>query len=445
MAGISPELVVIVMFGGLIVTILLGYPLAFCIGGIGLLVGFAALGPPVLSVMHLRILSYLSNYILLAIPLFVYMGVMMERMGAAERLYGGLYLALGGFRGGLAVSTIVMGTILAACVGVIAASVTMIGLIAVPTMLKRGYNKELICGSVCAGGSLGILIPPSIMLVIYGPLAQISVGKLFMGAIGPGLLLAAMYIAYIALHTWLKPQLAPAMSEDARTMPLLRKVSALASGLVPPLFIILAVLGAIFLGIATPTEAAASGSVVVTILAVAYRRFSLQVLKEVVLQTLKITSMIMAIGFCAQMFTGVFLTLGGGGVLADFLMAVPGGRWGTLAVILFLFFLLGFFIDWIGILFIMVPIVIPMSAALGFDSLWFGILLCVDLQMAFMTPPMAAAIFYLKGIVQPEWGIDTGHIIRGVVPFIVLILVGMALCIAFPNIILWLPHQMIQF
>lgn len=445
MVEMSSELVVIVMFGAAGIGIILGYPLTFILGGVGMVVGVAVLGLPVFNLFHLRILSFLSNYILLAVPLFVFMGVMVERSGAADRLYGGLYLWLGGLRGGLAIGTILMGTILAACVGVIAASVTMIGLIAIPSMLQRGYNKEIVAGSTCAGGTLGILIPPSIMLVIYGPMAQMSVGKLFMGAFGPGLALSGLYIIYIAIRCWLNPRLTPVIPPEERRVPLLKKIYVLLTGMLPPVFLILAVLGSIFFGIATPTEAAAVGVVAAALLAVAYRHFNWPILKASLLYTVRITCMTMVIGLCASIFTGTFLRLGGGEVVSDLVLAAPFGRWGAFGIIMFIIFILGFFIDWMGILFIMVPIITPIGAVLGFDPLWFAMMIIVNLQMSFMTPPLAAAIFYLRGLAQPEWGLTMGTIIRGVIPFVVLIMVGLGLCVAFPDIILWLPHQMIKF
>lgn len=444
MVEISPELVVILMFGAGVIGIFLGYPLAIVLGGVAMFVGMAAIGPAVFDLFRIRIYDFLRNYIFLAVPLFVFMGVVVERSGAAERLYRGLYLWFGGFRGGLAIGTVLMGTILAACVGVIAASVTMIGLIAIPSMLKRGYNKELVCGSVCAGGTLGILIPPSIMLVVYGPNAAISVGKLFMAAFIPGFVLSGLYVTYVAIHCWLNPRLAPPIAVEERAIPLSSKVGVLVMGIFPPLFLILAVLGSIFFGIAAPTEAAAVGCVAAIILAISYRRFNWQTLRESMLQTLRITSMVYIIGFCAFTFTAVFLRLGGGEVFSSLLLAAPGGRWGVFAVIMFIIFILGFFIDWLGIVFIMIPLVTPIGETLGFDPLWFAMMIIVNLQMSFLTPPFAYAIFYLKGLAKPEWGIETGHIIRGVIPFVMLILVGLGLCIAFPQIILWLPAQMVR-
>jgi tripartite ATP-independent transporter DctM subunit len=441
----SPELVVAVSFAGIFVGILLGYPLPFVVGGVAMFLGWAVMGPQVFTLLRLRLWAMMTDYVLLAIPLFIFMGSMVEKSGVAERLYSGLYLSFGKVRGGLAITTILVGTVLAACVGIIAASVITLGLIGVPSMLKRGYNKELICGSVCAGGSLGILIPPSIMLVIYGPMASISVGKLLMGAFGPGLLLSALYVSYIAVLSWLKPSVAPAIGEEERAVPLRRKLFILVTGMLPPLVLVLSVLGAIFFGIASPTEAAASGALVATLLALAYRRLDWETAKAVMLETVRVTGMALLIGWSASMFTGVFLRLGGGDVISSMLMAAPFGRWGAFVLVMLVVFALGFLIDWIAIVFIIVPIVSPIIPELGFDPLWFAIMVCVNLQMALMTPPMAPAIFFLKGITKPEWGIETAHIIRGIIPFVIFIMVGLAVCIAFPSIILWLPHLMIKF
>lgn len=445
MVEISAELVVIIMFAGIFVGILLGYPLPFVVGGVAMFLGWAVMGPQVFTLLRLRLWSMMSNYIMLAIPLFVFMGSMVEKSGCAERLYSGLYLSFGGVRGGLAISTVLVGTVLAACVGIIAASVITLGLIGVPSMLKRGYNKELICGSVCAGGSLGILIPPSIMLVIYGPMASLSVGKLFMGAFGPGLLLSGLYVSYILIRSWLRPSVAPAISVEERRVPLGKKLFILVTGMLPPLFLIVSVLGVIFFGIAAPTEAAACGAFAATLLALAYRRLNFETLKVVMLETVRISTMALLIGWSASMFTGVFLRLGGGEVISNVVLGVPFGKWGAFGLIMFVVFILGFLIDWTAIVFIMVPLLSPIVPVLGFDPLWFAIMVCVNLQMAFMTPPMAPAIFFLKGIVKPEWGIETGHIIRGIIPFVIFIIVGLGLCIAFPNIIMWLPHLMIKF
>jgi tripartite ATP-independent transporter DctM subunit len=432
------------MFGGLLVGVLLGYPLAIVIGGVGLFAGVVFLGPVVFKMFPLRIIGLMSSYILLAVPLFIFMGTMMEISGTAERLFGALYLWLGGLRGGLAIATVLMGTILAACVGIIAASTIMMGLIALPSMIQRGYNREVASGSVCAGGTLGILIPPSVMLVFYGPMSSLSVGKLMMGAFVPGLLLSILYISYIGIRCLIRPEDGPPMPPEERAVPLIKKIGILLSGLVPPVVIILAVLGSIFFGIAAPTEAAALGALASVILALAYRRLTLETLTRSMLQTLRITCMAFLIVWGATMFTGTFLRLGGGEVVTNLVLAMPGGRWGAFGVIMFIIFILGMFIDWMGILFVMVPIVTPIGDVLGFDPIWFALMVCVNLQMSFMTPPFAYAIFFLKGISKPEWGVTTGHIIRGVFPFVALIIIGIVLCAVFPQIILWLPGIMIK-
>ncbi len=444
MVEMSPEIITILMFGGLLIGILLGYPLAIVIGGVGMFAGILFLGPVVFKMFPLRIIGLMSSYILLAVPLFIFMGTMMEISGTAERLFGALYLWLGRLRGGLAIATILMGTILAACVGIIAASTIMMGLIALPSMIQRGYNREVACGSVCAGGTLGILIPPSVMLVFYGPMASLSVGRLMMGAFMPGLLLSTLYISYVGIRCLIRPEDGPPMPPEERAAPLLKKLGMLMSGLLPPIFIIMAVLGSIFFGVASPTEAAALGALASVILALAYRRLTLETLTRSMLQTLKITCMAFLIVWGATMFTGTFLRLGGGEVVTNLVLAMPGGRWGAFGVIMFIIFILGMFIDWMGILFVMVPIVTPIGEVLGFDSIWFALMVCVNLQMAFMTPPFAYAIFFLKGICKPEWEVTTGHIMRGVIPFVALIIIALVLCAVFPQIILWLPGIMIK-
>jgi len=334
---------------------------------------------------------------------------------------------------------------MAACVGIIGASVTMLALVALPAMIKRGYGKAIASGSVCAGGTQGILIPPSIMLVIYGPMAEISVGKLFMGAIFPGLLLSGLYCGYIAVHCLLRPEIAPAVPPEDRAVPFIKKTTMLLTSLVPPVILIMSVLGSIFFGIAPPTEAAAVGALAAILLALAYRRLSFRALRETAFETLRVTSKVIFIAVCGFMFTGIFLGLGGGDVVKNLVLSTPGGHWAAFAVIMFVVFALGMFIDWLGIIFIIVPIISPLAPALGFDELWFAMMIIVNLQMSFMTPPFAYAIFFLRGAAPPELGVTTADIIRGVIPFVILIMIGLGLCIVFPQILLWLPHQMIKF
>jgi len=444
MIDLSPEIVCILMLGGLIVAVLTGFPIALPIGTVALVVGYLAFGGSVFDIIYTQMFSILHSYVLLALPLFVFMGVVLEYSGIADRMYDALYLFLGGFRGGLAIVTVLLGTVLAACVGVITASVTMLTSLALPSMIKRGYDKSLASGAICAGGSLGILIPPSVMLVIYGPMARISVGKLFMGAMFPGLLLAGLYCTYIAIRCLLQPKLASVIPPEERAVPITKKLGLLLTSLLPPVVIILSVLGTIFLGIAPPTEAAAVGAFASLVLTAAHRRLNWQNFKNILLRSLNISCMAMFIGAMSVAFTGVFLRGGGGEIIQDAVLATPGGRWGAFAVVMFIYFILGFFIEWIGIFFIMVPILAPLAPILGFDPVWFGIMICINLQMSFLTPPYAFAIFVLRGVAPPELGVTSADIIRGVIPYILLIMVALGLCTLFPDIILWLPSMMIK-
>ncbi len=443
MIELSPEIVTIIMLGAIFLCVMTGFPLALVVGSVGLIMGYLLLGDATFEIIYVRVYSLAQNYPLLAVPLFTFMGVMLQRSGIAEGMYEALYLWLSGFRGGLAVTTVLFGTILAACLGVITASVTMLTLIALTPMVKRGYDKALASGAVCAGGTLGILIPPSVMLVIYGPMAMISVGKLFMAAIFPGLVLSALYCAYIAIDAFLHPHKAPAVPVEERRISLREKTTKLLTSMVPPVMLILSVLGSIFLGLAPPTEAASVGAFVATLLAVAYRRFSWRLLSDTALETLRISSFVLLIGCLSFSFVGIFISAGCGEVVSNVIMSAPFGRWGAFAAVMFIVFMLGFFIDWIGIVFIMVPILAPIGPALGFDPLWFGMMICVNLQMSFMTPPFAVSIFVCKGSAAPELGVTMADIIRGIIPFVVLIMIGIGFCIAFPQLILWLPGKML--
>jgi len=440
---ISPELLTILMLAGVLAGVLVGYPLAIPVGAMGLLFGFLVYGEAVPNLLYGRVFNLVHSYTLLEIPLFVFMGVMLEKSGITEKLYDALYLWLSGFNGGLAIVTVLLGTILAACVGVIGASVSMLAIFALPAMLKRGYNKALACGSVCAGGTLGILIPPSIMLVVYGPMAGVSVGKLFMGAFMPGFLLSALYCLYIGVVCVLRKDFGPPVPAEERRVPFSAKTVALAKALLPTALLIFAVLGSIFLGIAPPTEAAAIGALASMALAVGYKNFNLQVLKDTVKQSAHVTAMIYLIGAMSFAYVGVFIGAGCGDVIENAILGAPGGRWGAFFAIMFIVFMLGFFIDWIGIVFIMVPIVAPIAPVLGFDPLWYGMMLGINLQMSFMTPPFASASCYLRGSADPALGVTMSDIIKGVWPFVACIVIGLLLCVAFPQIILWLPGKMI--
>ncbi|MGB2814966.1 MAG: TRAP transporter large permease subunit, partial [Dehalococcoidales bacterium] len=287
-------------------------------------------------------------------------------------------------------------------------------------------------------------IPPSIMLVLYGPMAEISVGKLFMAAFIPGLVLSGLYCSYIAIRCFFQPRIAPAVPVEERRVPFLKKTTLLFTSLVPPVILVLSVLGSIFFGVAPPTEAAAVGAFAAMLLALAYRRLTIRTLREAAFETLKVISKVIFVAVCAFMFVGVFLGLGGGNVVKEMVLSSPGGRWGAFAVVMFVVFILGMFIDWLGILYIMVPIISPLAPALGFDTLWFAMMICVNLQMSLMTPPFAPGIFFLRGAADPKLGVSMSDMIRGVIPFVILIMTGLGLCAAFPQLILWLPAQMIK-
>lgn len=445
MIDLSPELATLLLFGLLLLLMSSGYPLALVLGGVAMLVGLLGKGFGIFDVFYLRAFSVVTEYTFMAIPLFIFMAVMVEKAGISEQLFKTLYLWMGRLRGSLALVTIVTGTILAATMGIFSASVVMLGLVALPAMMERKYQKELATGSICAAGCLGILIPPSLMLILYGPMSGISVGKLFVAAIPSGLVLSGLYMGYIVVRCVIDPSLGPALpKEEIDAVPLGVKVRLLCTSLVPPALLIGSVLGSIFFGLATPTEASGVGAFASVLMAFLYRRLTWQVARDTTLHTLKVSSMICLLVIGGFMFTGTFMVLGCGQVVEDFILWVPFGRWGSFAVIMLIVFILGMFIDWVGILLIIIPIATPIAATLKFDALWFAMMICVSLQIAYLSPPYAPAIFLLKGVIPDRYGIGTTTIIRGVIPYILLIVVALALFIAFPEIITWLPSKMVK-
>ncbi|MDI6755518.1 MAG: TRAP transporter large permease subunit [Thermodesulfobacteriota bacterium] len=438
----SPEYLAVTMFIGVMVLVFAGVPLYLALGGLGLYFGIAGgWSPQVYDQFIFRIFGLMSSEVLPAVPMFVFMGAILDKSGAADKLFGAFYLAMGGLRGGLAVATILICTIFAACTGVVGASVTAMGMLALPAMLKKNYNIPLATGAICAGGTLGILIPPSVMMLLYGPMVGLSVAKMFMGAFIPGLVLSGLFLTYIVIICLIKPEYGPAMPKEERQgIPMLKIAGEILLYMVPPMFLILAVLGSIFLGVASPTEAAAMGGLGSIIVAIFYRKFNLKVLYDGVMNTLKITSMVMFVAVGAFMFSGVFMALGGAKLIGNFIVSLPLGKWGILLVMMAVIFILGMLIDWIGILFIVVPIFTPVVVGLGFDPLWFSLVVCVNLQMSFISPPFAYSIFYLKGVSPPE--VTMVHIIKGVIPFVILQAIGLTLVVLFPQLILWLPSKM---
>jgi tripartite ATP-independent transporter DctM subunit len=437
----SPEILTLIMLVGLVVGIFWGFPIGFVMLGIALIVGLLGAGPTIFDMMVLRTYGTMTEYILAAIPLFIFMGVMLELSGSAERLFSGVQICLGPLRGSLIHTVIIICTIMAMCTGIVGSTVTVMGIFALPAMLKRGYDTALSCGSICAGGTLGILIPPSIMLVLYAPMAGISVIHLLAGAFIPGFILAALFIAYVTLRCALNPELGPPLPLAERSMPLGQKISMVLTSLVPPIFLILACLGSIFFGIASVTEAAAAGAVASLVLTAFYGKMNWATLKMAAYRTLKVTAMIQLITFSAFVFTGSFMMIGGKDITTKFLLGLPVSKEAMLFLMLFAYFFLGFFMEWIGIIPILVPLFTPVVKALGFDPIWFGICACVTMQTSFLTPPMAPSLFYMKAVAPPEVDFVL-HIIRGVIPFIVLQLIGLFIIVIFPGFVTWLPNYL---
>jgi tripartite ATP-independent transporter DctM subunit len=428
------------MFLALTILLMAGFPVTFTLMGTALCFGLIGFGWDFFNLLPLRIWGVMGNVTLLAVPLFVFMGVMLERSGLAEELLETMGLLFGRLRGGLAVSVVVVGALLGASTGIVGATVVTMGLLAVPTMLKRGYQRELATGTVAASGTLGQIIPPSIVLVLIGDIVGVSVGDLFMGAVFPGLVLVGLYILYIILAALIWPENAPAIPReelDALTGGALFKRVMLA--LFPPLFLMVAVLGSIFAGVASPTEAAAVGAVGATFLTIANRRFSMKILHEVMYATMQLTCMVFIILVGAAAFGLVFRGMGGDELVREFLggIADDHGRWFVLAVVMGLIFVIGFFLDFIEITFIHVPVLAPIMIEFGFDPAWFCILIAVNLQTSFMTPPFGFSLFYLKAVTPPE--ISTGDIYRGIIPFVLFQLIGLLIVVFFPDLVTWLP------
>lgn len=439
MSGISPEIMTLLMFVGLFVGLFLGHPLFSVLGGLAVIFGVLGWGPACFPMFVNRIVGIMDNFILAAIPLFILMANFLEKSGVADGLFESLRYLLGPIRGGVALAVIVVCTIFAACTGVIGASVTTMTLLAMPMMLRYGYDKSLTAGTICAGGTLGILIPPSIMLVLMGDQTGLSVGKLLIGGVVPGLILSALYMGYIAIVCFRRPELGPPLSlEERAAVPVKKRIAMASVNLVPPALLIIGVLGAIFSGVATPTEASGMGAFFALIMTIAYRRFSWKMVIGTLITTGRAVSMVMLILVGASCFTGVFLGIGGGQVITDLILKLGmGNKWLILFIMMFIVFILGALIDWIGIIFITFPIFLPIVEKLQFDQLWFVLLVAVNLQTSFLTPPFGYALFYLKGVAPA--GVTTEHIFRGIVPFILLMLVGLTICILFPSLLLWLP------
>jgi tripartite ATP-independent transporter DctM subunit len=444
MMGLSPEWLVILMFTGLFIGLFSGHPLAFVLGGLGVIFGLiGSWGPDIFSLFPNRIYGTMDNYVLLAIPLFIFMAQFLDQSGVTEALFDALRYLLGPIRGGIGIAVILVCTVFAACTGVIGASVVAMGLLALPMMLRYGYDKQMTCGAICAGGTLGILIPPSIMLVVMGSEASLSVGKLFAGAVIPGLILAALYTAYIAIRCYRNPEMGPPISQEELDQVTKKQIALMVlKSLIPPVILILGVLGTLFTGIATPTEASGGGAFLAFLLVLAYGKFSWQALQQAVVKTARTSTMVLIILVGATCFTGVFLGNGGGDVVTEFVLGLGFGKWGTFAIMQIIVFVLGMFIDWIGIVLICFPLFLPIADKLGFDKLWFVVIMAVNLQTSFLTPPFGYALFYLRGIAVE--GVETIDIYKGIVPYVILMIIGLTICVIFPQTITWLPTLVVK-
>jgi tripartite ATP-independent transporter DctM subunit len=440
----------LLLFGGLALLLMLGLPMAFCTGSLAVIFLFVFGNGAVLNMLPSRVFPFMTDYQLSAVPLFIFMAAVLEKAGIIEELFDVIYKWLGSLRGGLASATVLACTVLAAMVGVVGATEVTMGMIALPAMLRKNYDAKLACGSLLAGGTLGILIPPSVMAIVYAVVAQQSLGELLIGSVFPGLLLSGMYIAYITARCYINPSLGPALSPEERVS--FREKVRLLRNTVAPIGLIMLVLGVIFFGIATPVEAAGIGTFGALFVCALNRRLNWVTLNEAAMATLKATSMVMWIFFGATMFVGFFIFKGGQDFVANSILGTGLPPYGILGLMMLVLFVLGMFLDWVGILLLTVPIFVPILTKLTFGGvfglegvkpedipLWYGVIFIVNMQMAFLSPPFGYSLFYLKSVAPPQ--ISMGTIFRAAVPFMCLQAIGNALCIMFPQIVLYLPSK----
>ncbi|HHM05506.1 MAG TPA: TRAP transporter large permease subunit [Gammaproteobacteria bacterium] len=429
----------LVMFAVAVGALMIGFPVAFTLGAVALLFGGIFLGLDFFELLPLRVWGIMTNFTLLAVPLFVFMGVVLEKSGIAEELLRTMGRLFGRVRGGLAVSIVVVGALLAATTGVVGATVVTMGVIALPALLKHGYHTPLATGTIASAGTLGQIIPPSIILILLGDVIGVPVGQLFMAAVVPGLLLITLFILYILIIAWQRPAVAPPVTVPAGAGDG-RLATAVLRSLIPPLLLVVGVLGAIFFGIASPTESAAVGALGGLVLAGLRGRLAVGKLQDACRETLRMTSMVFLILIGATAFGLVFRGMGGDLLVEDLMLALPGGQWTFLVISMALIFFLGFFLDFLEICFIVVPILAPIAEVLGIDLLWFAVLIAMNLQTSFLTPPFGFSLFYLKAAAPSEVRIT--QIYRGVIPFVLLQLLTLALLVVFPGLATGFPAWM---
>lgn len=433
----------LLMFPALLTALFIGFPVAFSMIAVAFGFGYWAFGPSIIFQFVQKVDAMASNFVLAAVPLFIFMGAMLERAGIAERLFEAIHLWTRRLPGGLAVGTVLMCVVFAASSGVVGATEAVVGLLAIPVMLKYNYDKGLISGTICAGGSLGTIIPPSIVIVLLGPVADVSIGDLMFGMLIPGLMLAALYVFYILVICLIRPEAGARIAPSPDDPTFLDKCRISIVALWPPMLLIAAVLGSMMFGIAAPTEASALGALGALLLSIIYGDFSLKVLHESLMKTLKVTAMILTILLAGNMFAGVFIAGGGVQTTEQIVAAANLGPVLTLALFLLICFMAGFVLDWVSILLIFIPVFMPLVKALGFDPVWFCVLFLLIIQTSYLTPPMAPAIFYLRGIAPAE--ITIQHMFRGVIPFIVIQIICLTIVAAYPQLVLWLPSVLLGF
>ena len=434
---IDPAILGFILIGVMLFSIFIGFPISFTLLFLGFVFGYLGFGKLVFYLMTLQFSMVMTEQTLAAVPLFVFMGIMMEQAGLMERLFSAFQLMLAKVRGSLYYAVLFVSVIFAAATGIVGASVTILGIMAAKTMNKSGYNVRLAAGTITAGGTLGILIPPSIMLVVMGPIMEIPVIDLFAAAILPGILLASLYAAYITIRCMMDPKLGPPLPEEMRATSIKDVWIEFFLGLVPPAALVFSALGSILLGLATPTEAAGCGAMGALLLSLAYKKLTLTKLQEALVKTLEISALIMVLVAASNFFGSVFSRLGTPMLLTDFLLNLEMNRYVILAIVMGVIFLLGWPLEWVPIVMIIVPIILPLIEALGFNLTWFAILVAVNLQTAWLSPPVALSAYFLKGVV-PEW--DLKDIYIGMMQFMVLQIIGLIIIIVFPKIVLWLPN-----
>ena len=434
---VSPEILGIFLIAVMLFSIFIGFPISFTLIFLGFVFGYLGFGKLVFYLMTLQFSMVMTEQTLAAVPLFVFMGIMMEQAGLMERLFASVQMMLSRVRGSLFYAVLFVSIIFAAATGIVGASVTILGIMAAKSMNRSGYDVRLAAGTITAGGTLGILIPPSIMLVVMGPIMEIPVTDLFAAAIIPGIMLAVLYAGYTTVRCYLDPSLGPVVPEEDREKDIKVVIYEFFMGLVPPALLVFSALGSILLGLATPTEAAGCGALGSILLALAYRKLTLEKLKDGLIKTLEITALIMLLVAASNFFGSVFARLGTPTMITDFLLGLEVNRYLILIIVMGMIFLLGWPLEWVPIVLIVVPIILPLIEGLEFNLIWFAILVAVNLQTAWLSPPVALSAYFLKGVV-PEW--DLKDIYIGMMQFMVIQVIGLALIIIFPQIALWLPH-----